>query len=126
MLEPFFASLASLGNTMQPISIDDFQKVTLCTGTIVAARANEKANKPALVLEIDFGPEQGIKTSSAQITDLYAPDQLVGTQVVAVMNFPPLRIAGVKSEVLVLGAVTDAGVVLLRPDRQVDDGTSIA
>lgn len=111
---------------MPTISIEDFNKVSICTGTIVAAHVNKKANKPAYVLEIDFGPDHGTKTSSAQITDLYPSDDLVGTQVVAVINFPPLRIAGVKSEVLVLGAVTGEGVVLLRPDREVDNGTHVA
>jgi len=111
---------------MTTISIEDFTKVSICTGTIVTAQVNEKTHKPAYVLEIDFGPDHGVKTSSAQITDFYSCDDLVGTQVTAVMNFPPLRIAGVKSEVLVLGAVTDQGVALLRPDRNVDNGTHIA
>ncbi len=111
---------------MQTISFDDFTKVSICTGTIVSARLNEKARKPAFILEIDFGSEHGTKVSSAQITDRYEPEQLIGTQVVAVMNFPPLRVAGIKSEVLVLGALTDQGVVLLKPDSEVANGTHIA
>lgn len=111
---------------MQTISIADFQKLNICTGTVTTAGINDKARKPAMVLEIDFGPELGTRTSSAQITDQYSVEELVGQQVVAVMNFPPLRVAGVKSEVLVLGAVTGQGVVLLQPDRKVENGTHIA
>ena len=113
---------------MQQISIDDFQKVSICVGTILSAKPNEKANKPAFVLEIDFG-DQGIKTTSAQITDLYDTEDLPGRQVVAVMNFPPLRVAGVKSEVLVLGALADDGVVLLQPDptvKKLNNGTLVS
>ncbi|QDU60204.1 tRNA-binding protein [Planctomycetes bacterium Pan216] len=98
----------------------------MAVGTIVTAAANSAARKPAYVLTIDFG-EKGMKTSSAQLTENYAPDDLVGRQVAAVMNFPPLRVAGIRSEVLVLGAVdAERGVVLLRPDVEVSDGTSVA
>lgn len=98
----------------------------LRVGTVVAARVNPAARKPALVLEIDFGP-LGRRTSSAQIAALYTPETLVGRQVVAVVNLPPRRVAGVVSEVLVLAAVDPAaGTVLLAPERRVADGTPVA
>jgi tRNA-binding protein len=109
-----------------PISYQDFEKVQIHVGTVLEARPNPKARKPALVLTIDFGP-LGVKTSSAQITRNYAPEELTGTQVAAVLNFPPLRIAGIKSEVLVLGAMSEEKeVVLLRPTESVADGTRVA
>lgn len=108
------------------IELEDFERVAMATGTIVEARTNEKARVPAYILRIDFGESWGERLSSAQLTANYSPDDLVGRQIVAVMNFPPRRIAGVKSEVLVLGAVSgEHGVVLLRPDSAVEDGTSI-
>lgn len=109
------------------IDFDDFERVAMATGTIVEAALNPKARVPAYSLRIDFGPEWGEKHSSAQLTRNYAPEDLVGRQIVAVMNFPPKRIAGVKSEVLVLGAVSaEHGTVLLRPDFAVEDGAGIA
>lgn len=108
------------------IELEDFQRVEMAVGTIVEARLNEQARAPAYVLRIDFGPERGERRSSAQLTENYNEQDLVGRQVVAVMNFPPKRIAGVKSEVLVLGAVSDEhGVVLLGPDMDVEDGARI-
>ena len=108
------------------ISFDDFLKVEIRTGTVLEVRRNEKARKTAYVLTIDFGPS-GIKTSSAQLTKNYRPEDLVGMQVVAVLNFPVKRIAGMKSEVLVLGAMSDADdVVLLTPTQAVENGTRIA
>ena len=89
------------------ISFDDFLKVEIVTGTIVDVRINEKARVPAFVIDVDFGP-YGRKTSSAQLTGNYTPETLKGRQIVAVANFPPKRVAGVKSEVLVLGAVSEA------------------
>ncbi|MCE5172788.1 chaperone CsaA [Paenibacillus profundus] len=107
-------------------SIEDFMKLDVRVGTIVEAEPFEKARIPAIKLCIDFGP-LGKKRSSAQITKRYTPDTLVGRQVVAVVNFPPRRIAGFDSEVLVLGGVPDSGdVVLLRPDEEVPNGTPIA
>ncbi len=113
-------------STLPTITFDDFLRVELRMGTIRTARLNENARNPAYVLEIDFGP-YGMKTSSAQITANYQPKDLIGKQVVAVMNFPVKRIAGVKSEVLVLGAVSEAhDVVLLEPTFAAEDGTRIA
>ena len=111
---------------MDSITFDDFLKVDMRVGTILSVMPNEKARKPAFVLEIDFGG-LGTRTSSAQITDLYTPESLVGRQVVAVVNFPPKRIAGVKSECLVLGSIREDGVVtLLKPDPQAVNGERIA
>lgn len=111
---------------MEKIAFEDFQKIEAYTGTVLSASLNEKARVPAWVMEIDFGDILGTKKTSAQLTELYQSDELVGTQVVAIVNFPPLRIAGVKSEVLVLGVLDSDGVVLLRPDRKVDNGARIA
>ncbi|MEM9935684.1 MAG: tRNA-binding protein [Bacteroidota bacterium] len=101
-----------------------FFQADIRTGTIVAAEPNKKARKPSYVLRIDFG-DIGEKVSSAQITDHYDYKNLVGRQVVAVVNFPPLRV-GIKSEVLILGAVEENGkVVLIQPDRKVKNGLKI-
>jgi tRNA-binding protein len=109
------------------IEFEDFAQIEMATGTVIAAEPNDSARVPAFVLRIDFGAHYGERTSSAQLTDNYTAAGLVGKQVVAVMNFPPRRIAGVKSEVLVLGAPSDeAGVVLLEPTFGVADGTPIA
>lgn len=95
-------------------------------GTIVEAVVFEKAKKPAYQLKVDFGPEIGIKRSSAQITHLYTPEVLIGKQVVGVVNFPPRQIANFFSEVLVLGFETEQGVVLLQPERAVDNGVKVS
>jgi tRNA-binding protein len=110
----------------EQISLQDFMKVHVHTGTVISANQNTRAKKPAYVMQIDFGEDIGVKTTSAQVTDHYHESDMVGKQVVAVTNFPPLRVAGVKSEVLVLGALTESGVVLLRPDETVANGTRIA
>jgi tRNA-binding protein len=105
------------------ISFEDFLKVDIRVGRIVTARHNPAAIKPALHLEVDFGPEVRIKRSSAQLTVHYTEGSLIGRVVVAVINFPPKRIAGVKSEVLVLGVPDpDGNVVLLHPDQSVPLG----
>lgn len=109
------------------ITLDDFQKVDLRIGTVVHAEPFPEARKPAIKLEIDFGNELGKKNSSAQITKHYKPEELIGRQVTAVVNFPPLRIAGYKSEVLVLGGVPEMDdVILLGPDKPVPNGTKIS
>ncbi|OHX18889.1 tRNA-binding protein [Chromobacterium sphagni] len=97
---------------MNEISWDDFLQVDLRVGTIVGAAPNVQARKPAYVLTVDMG-ELGVKTASAQITHHYSPDSLLGKRVLCVSNFPPKRVAGVRSEVLVTGAYDEAGNVVL-------------
>ncbi len=107
------------------ITFDDFLKVDLRLGRIVSALPFPQARKPAYQLHIDFGP-LGLKASSAQITELYTPEDLVGRQVVAVVNFPPRRIAGFSSEVLVLGLDNGQGqVALLGLDRDLPLGSRV-
>lgn len=111
---------------MTTISWDDFQKIELCIGTVVRVEPFPEAIKPALKLWIDFG-EGGVKQSSAQITAYYTADNLLGTQVVAVTNFPPKKIGPFISEVLVTGFYDASGnVVLARPERQVPNGSRLA
>lgn len=107
-------------------TIDDFMKLDIRAGEVVRAQPFEGARKPAIQLWIDFGAALGVKRSSAQITDHYAPEELVGRQVLAVVNFPPRRIAGFSSEVLVLGLLCADGVVLAVPDRRVQNGDKLA
>jgi len=110
---------------MEEIEFSDFQKIDMRTGTIIEAERNPAARNPAHVMKIDFGP-LGVRSSSAQITQNYTAEELVGRQIVAVVNFPTKRIAGVKSEVLVLGVMTkQESVVLLSADQPVANGTSI-
>ncbi len=112
---------------MDSITYTDFEKIEMRTGTIISAEVFAEARKPAYKLLIDFGPGVGIKRSSAQITVHYTPQQLVGKQVVAVVNFPPKQIGPIMSECLVLGAVqSDGSVVLLQPERSVTNGLRIA
>ncbi|MBI2791750.1 MAG: tRNA-binding protein [Gammaproteobacteria bacterium] len=110
---------------METISFDDFLKVNIVAGTILSAKLNEKAIKPSYILEIDFGPF-GKKLSSAQLTEHYMPDDLINQQILAVINFPPKRIAGIMSEVLVLATVsTSDGTILIQPQRPVTNGSRL-
>lgn len=107
------------------ISWDDFEKIDIRVGTIMEVTDFPKAKKPAYQITIDFG-ELGIKKSSAQITAMYTKDELMGKQVVAIVNFPPKQIANFFSECLVLGVYTDKkDVVLLQPERNVSNGWKI-
>lgn len=104
-------------------TIEDFERLDIRAGTIVDAQPFPEARKPSIRLWVDFGGTIGVKRSAAQITVHYAPDRLIGRQVMAVVNFPPRRIAGFESEVLVLGVPDESGaVVLLKPDLQVPNG----
>jgi tRNA-binding protein len=108
---------------MDTITYDDFTKVDIRAGTILEAAPLEGARKPAFTLSIDFGPEIGVKKSSAQLTVHYTPDSLVGRQVAAVVNFPPRQIGKFMSEVLTLGFPDDDGaVMLIAPDKKVPNG----
>jgi tRNA-binding protein len=113
----------SLGVIPGEINIEEFQKVDVRVGRILSAKQLAGARRPAYELRIDFGPHLGVKQSSAQITARYAPEELLGRLVLAVVNFPPRRIAGFRSEVLTLGVPDEAGnVVLISPTAEVPLG----
>jgi tRNA-binding protein len=108
---------------MDQIAYADFERADIRVGTVVDAQPFPEARKPAIQLWIEFGEPLGVKRSSAQLTVHYTPDRLIGRQVLAVVNFPPRRIGGFESEVLVLGLPDENGaVVLLKPDLKVPDG----
>lgn len=107
------------------ISWSDFEKVDMRIGTITKASVFKEARKPAYQLEIDFGSELGIKKSSAQITELYSCEALIGQQIVAVVNFPPKQIGPFMSECLVMGVYNNKSVVLLEPNHKVENGKKV-
>ena len=111
----------------EQITYDIFDKIDIRLGTVISVKKNEKARKPSLVIEVDFGEEIGIKQSSAQITHYYNEDNLIGKQVVGVCNFPEKNIAGVKSQVLILGSIDSEGkVTLVHPSQKAENGLPIA
>ena len=111
----------------QEITFEDYSKIEIKVGTVLSVKKNEKARKPSLVLEVDFGSPVGIKKSSAQITHYYNEQNLLGKQVIGVCNFPKKNIAGIVSEVLILGAIEkDGKVVLVHPSQKTENGLDIA
>ncbi len=107
------------------IDLEDFDKVEMRAGTVLEVKENKKSRNPAYVLKIDFGEEIGIKKSSAQITQLYSPENLVGQQIICCVNLTPMHIGSVKSEVRVLGTESEQGVVLLKPSEPVKNGDKV-
>jgi|TARA_B100000780_G_scaffold118204_1_gene82937 tRNA-binding protein len=111
----------------EQITYDDFNKIDIRVGTVISVKKNEKARKPSLVIEVDFGREIGIKKSSAQITHYYNVENLKGKQVVGVCNFPEKNIAGIVSQVLILGSIDKEGrVILLHPSQESENGLPVA
>ena len=111
----------------EQIAYEIFDKVDIRIGTVISVKKNEKARKPSLVIEVDFGNEIGVKQSSAQITHFYSEENLKGKQVIGICNFPEKNIAGIKSQFLVLGAIEEDGkVVLLHPSQPTKNGLKIA
>ena len=111
----------------EQITYDTFDKVNIRIGTVISVKKNEKARKPSLIVEVDFGKEIGIKQSSAQITRCYTEENLLGKQVIGVCNFPEKNIAGVISQFLILGAIEkDGKVVLVHPSQNAENGLPIA
>ena len=112
---------------METISWQDFEQVDLRVGTIVTAEVFAKARLPAYILHVDFGPDIGVLKSSAQITDLYHAEGLVGQQVIGVVNFPPKQIGPIQSQCLITGfPQADGTVVLIKPERPVENGLKLA
>ena len=107
------------------ITVEEFEKVDVRAGTVIDVKANKKSRNPAYVVSIDFGEELGIKKSSAQITALYQPEDLIGKQVICCVNLAPMHIGSVKSEVRILGTDSAQGVVLLQPIEAVKNGDRV-
>ena len=111
----------------EQITYDIFDKVDIRIGTVLSVKQNTKARKPSLIIEVDFGKEIGIKQSSAQITHYYTSENLIGKQVIGVCNFAEKNIAGVKSQVLILGSIDKEGkVTLVHPSQKAENGLPIA
>ncbi len=111
----------------EQITYDIFDKIDIRVGTVIAVKKNEKARKPSLVIEVDFGKEIGTKQSSAQITHYYDETNLIGKQVIGVCNFPEKNIAGIVSQVLILGSIDkDGKVILVHPSQDSENGLPIA
>ncbi len=111
----------------EQITYDTYDKVDIRVGTVISVKKNEKTRKPTLVVEVDFGKEIGVKQSSAQITHYYNEENLVGKQVIGVCNFPEKNIAGIVSQVLILGSIDKEGkVVLVHPAQKVENGLPVA
>ena len=111
----------------EQITYDDFDKIDIRVGTVISVKKNEKARKPSLVIEVDFGKEIGIKQSSAQITHYYNEENLKGKQVVGICNFPEKNIAGIVSQVLILGSIDKEGkVILLHLSQESENGLPVA
>ena len=111
----------------EQITYNDFDKIDIRVGTVLSVKKNEKARKPSLVLEVDFGKEIGVKQSSAQITHYYNEENLKGKQVVGICNFPEKNIAGIVSQALILGSIDNEGkVILLHPSQESEKGLPVA
>ena len=111
----------------EQITYETFDKIDIRLGTVISVKKNEKARKPSLVIKVDFGEKIGIKQSSAQITHFYNEENLMGKQVVGICNFPEKNIAGVVSQVLILGSIdSDGKVTLLHPSQKAENGLPIA
>ena len=111
----------------EQITYDIFDKIDIRVGTVISVKKNEKARKPSLVVNVDFGKDIGIKQSSAQITHYYNEDNLKGKQVIGVCNFPEKNIAGIKSQFLLLGSIDSEGkVTLVHPSQKAENGLPIA
>ena len=111
----------------EQITYDVFDKIDIRIGTVISVKKNEKARKPSLIVEVDFGKDIGIKQSSAQITNYYNEENLMNKQIIGVCNFAEKNIAGVVSQILILGAIDSEGkVVLLHPSQKTENGLPIA
>ena len=111
----------------EQITYEDYDKIDIRVGTVISVKKNEKARKPSLVVEVDFGKDIGIKQSSAQITHYYNEENLLGKQVIGVCNFPEKNIAGIKSQALILGSIDKEGkVTLVHPSQKAENGLPIA